>query len=125
MKALSPTQRTRARRLRREQTEAEARLWFHLRNCRLDGVKFRRQLPLGPFVVDFCCMEVGLVIEVDGGQHSEREQADARRTRMLEEQGFRVVRFWNNEVLEQTEAVVEQIRMVIEQCRREGRRYDG
>jgi adenine-specific DNA-methyltransferase len=123
MKTLNPTQRIRARRLRREQTDAEARLWFHLRNCRLDGAKFRRQQPLGPFVADFCCVGVGLVIEVDGGQHSERERTDARRTRLLEEQGFLVLRFWNNEVLEQTEAVVERIRMTIEQCRKEGRRY--
>jgi primosomal protein N' (replication factor Y) len=123
MKALNPTQRTRARRLRREQTDAEVRLWFHLRNCQMSGAKFRRQQPLGPFVADFCCMEVGLVIEVDGGQHSERERADARRTQLLEEQGFLVLRFWNNEVLEQTEVVVERIRMVIEQCRKEGRRY--
>ena len=123
MKAHNPAQRIRARRLRREQTDAEARLWFHLRNCQLGGAKFRRQQPLGPFVADFCCMEAGLVIEVDGGQHSEREQADAGRTRLLVEQGFWVLRFWNNEVLEQTEAVVERIRMAIEQCRKEGRRY--
>ncbi len=123
MKAYNPAQRTYARRLRREQTDAEARLWFHLRGCQINGAKFRRQQPLGPFVADFCCMEVGLVIEVDGGQHSERELADARRTQLIEEQGFWVLRFWNNEVLEQTEAVVEQIRMAIEECRKEGRRY--
>lgn len=123
MKSYNPAQRIHARRLRREQTDAEARLWFYLRNCQLDGAKFRRQQPLGPFVVDFCCMEVGLVIEVDGGQHSERELADARRTQLLEEQGFLVLRFWNNEVLEQTEAVLERIMMAIEQCRKEGRRY--
>jgi very-short-patch-repair endonuclease len=80
MKALNSTQRARARRLRREQTDAEARLWLRLRNSQINGAKFRRQQPLGPFVADFCCMEVGLVIEVDGGQHSERELADARRT---------------------------------------------
>jgi very-short-patch-repair endonuclease len=123
MKAYNPAQRIHARRLRREQTDAEARLWFRLRNCQIDRAKFRRQQPLGPFVADFCCMEVGLVIEVDGGQHNERELADAKRTQLLEEQGFLVLRFWNNEVLEQTEAVVERIRMAIEQCRKEGRRY--
>ena len=69
MKALTETQRVRSRRLRRDPTDAEARLWMHLRMRQVGGAKFRRQLPLGPFVVDFCCMEIGLVIEVDGGQH--------------------------------------------------------
>ena len=89
----------------------------------INGAKFRRLQPLGPFVADFCCMEVGLVIEVDGGQHSERELADARRTQWLEEQGFLALRFWNNEIPEQIEAVVERVKVAIEQCRKEGRRY--
>ena len=87
------------------------------------GAKFRRQLPLGPFVVD--CMEIGLVIEVDGGQHAERQQQDVTRSRQLEAEGFRVLRFWNDEVLQNTAAVLEQISNTIEQCREQGRRYGG
>ena len=78
MKALTGTQRGRSRRLRREQTDAEARLWTHMCMRQLAGAKFRRQLPLGPFVVDFCCMEIGLVVEVDGGQHAERGRQTSR-----------------------------------------------
>ena len=125
MKALTGTQRVRSRRLRREQTDAEARLWTHLRMRQVGGAKFRRQLPLGALVVDFCCMETGLVIEVDGGQHAEREQQDITRSRLLEAEGFRVLRFWNHEVLQNTAAVLEQISNTIEQCREEGRRYGG
>ena len=125
MKALTETQRLRSRRLRRDQTDAEGRLWMHLRMRQVGGAKFRRQLPLGPFVVDFCCMEIGLVIEVDGGQHAEREQQDVTRGRQLEAEGFRVLRFWNHEVLQNTAAVLEQISNTIEQRREEGRRYSG
>jgi very-short-patch-repair endonuclease len=89
------------------------------------GAKFRRQLTLAPFVVDFCCMEVGLIVEVDGGQHVERQEADASRSAQLEAKGFRVLRVWNDEVLRDTEAVLEQISKTIEQCRKEGRRYGG
>ena len=104
MRALSPRQRVRSRRLRREQTEAEARLWSRLRSRQVAGAKFRRQLPLAPFVVDFCCMEVGLIVEVDGGQHSE-SQSDAARDRHFEATGFCVLRCWNDEVLKNIDGV--------------------
>jgi very-short-patch-repair endonuclease len=88
-----------ARRLRRDMTNAERRLWRFLRAHRLEGWSVRRQVPLGPFVADFVCEEAGVIIEIDGGQHAERTSVDEERTRWLEANGYRVVRFWNNEVL--------------------------
>ncbi len=99
--------RDNAKRLRREMTDAERRLWKHLRAGRLEGFKFRRQHPVPPYVLDFCCVEVGLAIELDGSQHSEAR--DASRSRYLESQGWRIVRFWDNDVLNKTDAVVEAI----------------
>ena len=87
----------------------ERRLWYHLRDRRLGGAKFRRQLPIGPYIVDFVCVEIRLVIELDGGQHSEQVAYDAARTAFIEHEGYRVVRFWNDEVLKETEAVLELI----------------
>jgi hypothetical protein len=78
---------------------------------------------MGPFIADFCCMEVGLIVELDGGQHAERVKADEERTAFLEAQGFRVLRFWNDAVLRDTEVVLARIADAVEQCRREGRRY--
>lgn len=95
-----------ARKLRVAQTDAETRLWFHLRGRRFAGHKFRRQYPLGPYIVDFICLQEGLVIEVDGGQHGERVHEDAKRTAYLECQGLRVLRFWNNDVLINMEGVL-------------------
>ena len=94
-----------ARSLRRRMTDAEARLWFHLRNRSFAGCKFRRQHPIGPYVVDFVCLEARLVVELDGGHHANKS-SDAIRTAFLETQGYRVLRFWNNDVLTQTEAVL-------------------
>src|SRR4051794_1058544 len=88
----------RARRLRVDQTNAETVLWNRIRNRQLDGHKFVRQLPIAAYICDFVCREKCLVIEVDGGQHSESEQ-DLIRDRRLAEEGFRVLRFWNNDVL--------------------------
>lgn len=96
-----------ARHLRRTLTDAERRLWYHLRDRRLDGWKFRRQFPIGPFVADFACLEAGLVVEVDGGQHG--EQADDARDAFLRRHGFAVLRFWNNDVLTRTQAVLAMI----------------
>jgi very-short-patch-repair endonuclease len=103
------TPRDRARRLRRDQTEAERRLWTHLRDRRLNGTKFRRQHSIGPFIADFCCTERGLVVELDGGQHASREEADRRRTAFLMQRGYRVLRFRDNEVMENIEAVLQRI----------------
>ena len=96
----------RARDLRRTMTDAERRLWSHLRSRQLQGYKFRRQHPLGPYVLDFFCEQEKLVVEVDGGQHAVDAERDARRTRWLEAHGCRVLRFWNNEVLQDTDGVL-------------------
>ncbi|HWD57970.1 MAG TPA: endonuclease domain-containing protein [Stellaceae bacterium] len=94
-----------ARRLRRTMTDAERRLWFALRDRRLAGFKFRRQHPIGNFIVDFACTKHHLVVEADGGQHAESE-SDARRTALIEAMGWRVMRFWNNDILANTEGVI-------------------
>ncbi len=99
----------RARALRKRMTDAERLLWRHLRNRELGGWKFRRQYPVGPFIVDFICVEKNVVIEVDGGQHAENEALDIQRSAYLNKMGYRVFRFWNNEVLQETEAVLEAI----------------
>jgi len=87
-----------ARRLRRDMTDAERKLWHHLRRRQLLGYRFRRQFPIGPYIVDFACLEVNLVIEVDGSQHFDAT-GDVARTQWLHEFGFQVLRFWNNDVL--------------------------
>ncbi len=99
-----------AKRLRSNPTDAEQRLWSRLRRRQIDGFRFRRQVPIDHYVVDFACLEARLIIEVDGGQHAMNEQRDATRTRWLEANDFRVLRFWNNDVLANTEGVIERIR---------------
>ena len=101
-----------ARQLRRRMTDAEARLWFHLRNRALRGCKFRRQYPIGPYIADFACVEAGLVVEVDGGQHADAP-SEPGRDRCLRAHGYRILRFWNNDVLARTEAVLEQIHIAL------------
>ena len=98
-----------ARRLRRNQTETEKIFWSRVRNRQLEGFKFKRQYPIGHFVVDFLCFEARLVIELDGGQHDERRAADLNRTQKIEAVGYRVVRFWNNDVNENIEAVLNSV----------------
>jgi very-short-patch-repair endonuclease len=98
-----------AKRLRRNQTDAERVLWFELRNRRLSGLKFKRQVPIDRFIVDFCCADARVVVEVDGGQHATRTAEDSDRTRALEAMGYLVLRFWNNEVLQNTNGVLEAI----------------
>jgi very-short-patch-repair endonuclease len=99
----------RAHTLRVDQTEAEARLWNRLRDRRLAGAKFRRQHPTGPYIVDFCCVERRLIVEVDGGQHSEADSGDERRSAYLASFCFKVLRFWNTDVLSNIEGVLGQI----------------
>ena len=94
-----------ARSLRSNQTDAEHMLWKHIRAGRFEGYKFKRQQPLGHYIVDFVCFEAMLVIELDGGQHAEQVNEDAERTLWLASQGFRVLRFWNNEVIENMEGM--------------------
>lgn len=103
--------RTRCRDLRRDRSDAERVLWRHLRARQLAGAKFRRQHPIGPYFADLCCVEARLVIELDGGQHAEQAGQDARRTAYLDVQGFRVIRFWNHDVMARTDAVLETIRL--------------
>ncbi len=102
-----------AKRLRSNQTEAEQRLWYHLRAHRFLGLKFKRQKPVGRYVVDFVCLEHRLVIEIDGGQHSEQTAYDQRRDAWLRSQGYSVLRFWNNDVMQRLESVLEQIRLAL------------
>ena len=106
--------RSHARALRTSSTDAESRLWYFLRCRRTLGLKFRRQHPVGRYIVDFVCFEPRIVIEVDGGQHqSECVKYDQRRDRWLTSQGFVVLRFWNAEVLHQTVPVLERIAQVV------------
>ena len=105
----------RARSLRRNPTEAEKRLWSRLRRRQIAGVRFRRQVPIGPYFADFASHEAKLVVEVDGGQHSVRVVDDQRRTERMEADGFQVVRFWNNEVLTNIEGVVQVIHDAMEE----------
>jgi very-short-patch-repair endonuclease len=97
------------RELRKNSTDAEKHLWHFLRAKRLKGYKFRRQHLLYPFVVDFICLEKKLVVELDGGQHAEQRHYDENRTLYLQSKGYRVLRFWNNEIFQETEAVLSEI----------------
>jgi len=106
-------QKIRARQPRSNQTDAEGKLWARLRARQLCGAKFRRQHAIGPFITDFCCVERGLVIELDGGHHTERVKADRVRTAFIEQHGYRVLRFWDNEVLQNMESVLEQIAIAL------------
>jgi len=98
-----------AKTLRTNQTEAEQRLWYHLRAHRFMGYKFKRQKPIGRYIVDFACLEHRLIIELDGGQHSEQVAYDQQRDAWLLGQGYTILRFWNNDVMQQLESVLEQI----------------
>ncbi|RYE57014.1 MAG: endonuclease domain-containing protein [Rhizobiaceae bacterium] len=103
---------TRPRQLRRNATDAENRLWYVLRNRGLGGHKFVRQMAIGPFIADFVCREAGLIVELDGGQHGENAE-DIRRTTYLNAEGYSVLRFWNNEVMDNRDGVLEAISRTI------------
>jgi|GEM_PF-700372 len=96
----------RSRELRQNATDAERLLWLHLSARKVAGIRFNRQFPIGPFIGDFVSRSAKLVIELDGGHHAEQVEADARRTAYLKVQGYRVIRFWNNDVLGNVEGVV-------------------
>jgi very-short-patch-repair endonuclease len=100
----------RAQELRHSPTIAEEALWKHLRGRRLEGRKFRRQVWIGPFIVDFVCLDARLVVEADGSQHVENAEYDHHRSRFLETEGFHVLRFWNNEITFNIAGVLELIR---------------
>ena len=98
-----------ARNLRKNHTDVEQLLWNHLRNRQLANCKFRRQFTINPYIVDFVCLSRKLIIELDGGQHADAIEEDTTRTKFLTAEGFKVLRFWNNEVLEEMEAVLQKI----------------
>ena len=102
---IKPATKRNARDLRRNPTDAERALWRHLRQRQMAGLKFRRQHPIGRYILDFVCLDARLVIELDGGQHADRQDADQERTAWLEARGYRVLRFWNTDVLEHPEGV--------------------
>ena len=107
-----PTRR--AQELRNNATDAEKRIWRHLSRRQLGGYKFSRQMPVGPFICDFLCREAALVVELDGGQHDLRAAYDGARSRFIESQGYRVLRFWNNDVMSNVEGVLEAILETLE-----------
>src|SRR5438034_3399937 len=113
MHTASASRVQRARRLRAEMTDAEVRLWMRLRMEQIEGCRFRRQVPMGSYVVDFACFKARLVIEVDGGQHAAAVEQDDRRSGWLMARGFRVLRFWDTDVLQETDGVLESIRTAI------------
>jgi very-short-patch-repair endonuclease len=106
---------TKARALRKNQTLAETALWQRLRNREFCGHKFRRQVPIGPYVVDFLCKASRLIVEVDGGQHANQVHDDAARDTYLRGQGYQIVRFWNNEVLGNLNGVLESLTLTLSQ----------
>ena len=105
-----------ARDLRKKETESEQILWSWLRDNQLNGAKFRRQQPIGNYIVDFVCFDKKLIIVIDGGQHNEEQfiKKDEERTRWLQSEGFRVIRFWNNDVLTNTDGVIMNIRKALD-----------
>ena len=114
---LQALMKSRARLLRRKSTDAEVVLWQHLRNRRLLGCKFRRQVPIGKYIVDFLCEDPPIIMELDGGQHMEQERYDQMRTNWLQANGFLVLRFWNNDIAENMEGVLERLFSTIEKSR--------
>ena len=106
---------SKAKDLRKQSTDAETVLWNLLRNRQLMGYKFHRQAPIGKYIVDFLCFERKLVVELDGGQHQEQANYDAGRTGILESRGYRVIRSWNNLVLDDTDAVLQAVLIALEE----------
>jgi len=102
-----------AKLLRQNQTDAEKHLWYRLRNRGLNGHKFRRQVPIGSYIADFACMELRLIVEVDGGQHAEQVAYDLKRDRFLRDEGYEIVRYWNNEVMGNLNGVLETLTLTL------------
>ena len=99
-----------AKTLRKNQTEAEKKLWFYLRDRRFLGLKFRRQHIVDPYIADFCCIDMRLIIELDGSQHFLNDKQDNKRTQYLNQKGYRVLRFWDHDVLKDENAVLNAIK---------------
>jgi adenine-specific DNA-methyltransferase len=111
------TAQHRARRLRKQATDAERHLWHYLRRRQLAGHRFRRQVPICGYIADFACLEAKLAIELDGGQHADRRCYDEHRDRRIAAAGFHVLRFWDHQVLQETQAVLESILTALESTR--------
>lgn len=118
----NPALHQRAKAMRQGMSEAEAKLWQHLRAGRLNGHKFRRQQPMGNYIVDFMCVTPKLIVEADGGQHTERAAYDHARTAYLNSLGFTVLRFWNHEILQQTNDVLAEILRVLQKLEKQPER---
>ena len=114
-KRTTPKGYERARALRKELTPAERKLWAYLRGNKLDGVNFRRQHALGAYIVDFCAIKNKLIVELDGSQHLEQAEYDQERTLYLEAQGYKVIRFWNNQVMNDISGVILAIQHALEE----------
>ena len=108
-------QRVFARAMRHMPMDAERKFWWQVRDRRLSGFKFKRQIPIGKYIVDFVCVEKRLVVELDGGQHALQEDYDRIRDKFLEARGYRVLRFWNDEVLTNMDGVIEGVLMALQQ----------
>lgn len=117
VKRINPIYTSFARELRKNQTDVEKKLWFKLRNRQVLGVKFRRQHKLYDYIVDFVSLEKKLILELDGGQHNEEmiKNSDKKRSLLFEKEGYRVLRFWNNEIIEDIESVLEKIHNTLTQ----------
>ena len=105
----------RAGELRADPTPAEIKLWAYLRTLRGDGIRFRRQHAVGSYIIDFCAPRIKMIIEVEGSQHLDQEEYDAERTSFLESKGYRVIRFWNGDVMTDIEGVLRAIDMALEE----------
>ena len=114
---IDESQKSRSRDLRRNATDAERKLWKHLCQKQLDGIHFRRQVPIGPYFADFLSHQHKLIIELDGGHHGSPDQAehDERRTSYLQDEGYQVLRFWNSDVMNNLDGVLKSIRVAIKE----------
>ncbi len=110
MRGMDKKTKTFAQQLRHHQTDAEKKAWYFLRNRNFLNLKFRRQHKIGSYVVDFCCLEKKLILELDGGGHAVKKDQDQKRSQYLESEGYTVLRFWNHEMLKDPEIVLEAIR---------------
>ena len=113
-RAAKTSLRSNARKMRHEPNDAERRFWLRVRGRTFGGYKFRRQYPIGRYIVDFVCLEHSLVVELDGGQHGQQEGYDAERTAFLEAVGFRVMRFWNDEFLKHPDEMMDGVLLALE-----------
>jgi very-short-patch-repair endonuclease len=112
--------RDRARQLRKQMTDTEQFVWAQLRRKQFDGFRFRRQFPVGSYIVDFVCLEARVILELDGGQHAEQQEADQRRTQWLESQGFKLLRFWNHIALTEWDSVEQVLWQVLKESKLRG-----